>query len=529
MANLIKFNEDARSKMAHGVKILKDAVKVTLGPKGRNVIIEQEFGSPIIVNDGVTIAKSIVLQDKFENLGAAVLIEAASKTNDLVGDGTTTAIILASNIIEEGLKALEKGTNPVTLRNGLNYYLDYILDAIDSVSTLVKSSEDLRQVATISSQSSKIGEFISAAYEEVGPDGLVMVEESQGLDTYLDVVKGYSYDRGYLSLYMVNDKDKMQAVLDNPYVLVTDKKINNMQELLPHLEKTMKSGKSLLIVCDDIEPEILSALVVNKLRGVFNVVVTKAPSFGDRKTKLLEDIAIITGATYVDSNIGMTLLDENIVLGSAQKIVVSKDQTIIVDGAGAKETIISRAEQIKTDIMNTSSEYDREKLKERLAKILGGVALIKVGATTEVELKELKLRVEDALNATKAAMKDGIIEGGGKVFYEISNKLKEIKREASYGIACDILSVVLKKPFEQIVENAGGNYQQVIKEVNENYWYDASTGKLVRLKSAGIIDPTSVAKSAITSAISIASVFLTTECAIVKIEEEKPFKEEDVL
>lgn len=529
MANIVKFNDDAKQKMARGIKILKDAVKVTLGPKGRNVIIEQDFGAPLIVNDGVTIAKSIVLSDKFENLGASVLIEAASKTNDLVGDGTTTAIILASNLIEEGLKVLQKGVNPVTLRNGLTFYLDYILEMIDSKSTLVKSSEDLRQVATISSQSRKIGEFISAAYEEVGPNGLVMVEEAQSLETYLDVVKGYSYDRGYLSLYMVNDKEKMQAVLDNPYVLITDKKINNMQELLPHLEKTMKNGKSLLIVCDDMEPEVLSAIVVNKLRGVFNVVVTKAPSFGDRKTKLLEDISIITGATFVDSTIGMNLSDENIVLGSAQKIVVSKDQTIIVDGSGEKDAIIGRAEQIKNDLVNTTSEYDREKLRERLAKILGGVALIKVGATTEVELKELKLRVEDALNATKAAMKDGIVEGGGKVFFEISNKLRDVKRDPEYGVACDILSVVLKKPFEQIVLNAGENYQQVLKEVNENYWFDASTSKLVRLKQAGIIDPTSVLKSSITSAISIASVFLTTECAIVKEEENKPFKEDELI
>lgn len=529
MANIIRFNDDAKLRMAKGIKILKDAVKVTLGPKGRNVIIEQEFGAPIIVNDGVTIAKSIVLQDKFENLGASVLIEAASKTNDLVGDGTTTAIILASNLIEEGLNALSKGVNPVTLRNGLNYYLGHILEMIDSVSTLVKSSEDIKQVATISSQSTQIGQFISAAYEEVGPDGLVLVEESKGMDTYLDVVKGYSFDRGYLSLYMVNDKEKMQATLDNPYVLVTDKKIVNMQELLPHLEATMKNGKSLLIICDDMEPEVLSALVVNKLRGVFNVVVTKAPSFGDRKTKLLEDISVITGATFVDSQLGMNLLDENIILGSAQKIVVSKDQTIIVDGAGEKEAILKRAEQIKSDIMNTTSEYDVEKLQERLAKILGGVALIKVGANTEVELKELKLRVEDALNASKAAMKDGIIEGGGKVFFEISNKLRELKREPQYGIACDILSVVLKKPFEQIVENAGANYQQIVKEVNENYWFDASTSKLVRLKSAGIIDPTSVAKCAITSAISIASVFLTTECAIVKVNEETKLGEEDIL
>lgn len=528
MANIVKFNNEAKTKMAKGINILKEAVQVTLGPKGRNVIIEQEFGAPIIVNDGVTIAKSIVLSDKFENLGASVVIEAASKTNDLVGDGTTTAIILASSLIEEGLDVLSKDFNPVTLRNGLNYFLDFILKEIDKRSTLVKSSADLKQVATISSQSKKIGEFISAAYDEVGPDGLVMVEESQSLDTYLDVVKGYSFDRGYLSLYMANDKEKMQAVLDNPYVLITDKKINNMQELLPHLEKTMKNGKSLLIVCDDMEPEVLSAIVVNKLRGVFNVVVTKAPSFGDRKTKLLEDLSIITGATYVDSSIGMNLLDENIVLGSASKIIVSKDQTIVIDGSGDKEQIIQRAEQIRTDFMNSSSEYDKERLRERLAKIIGGIALIKVGATTEVELKELKLRVEDALNATKAAMLDGIIEGGGKVFYEISKQLLTIDVNEEYIPARDILVKVLQKPFIQIVKNAGLDYKTLVDNLKDDMWFDAATSKIVNLKDAGIIDPTSVAKSAITSAISIASVFLTTECAIVK-EEEKPLKEEDLI
>lgn len=528
MANIVKFNNDARNKMAEGIRILKDAVKVTLGPKGRNVIIEQDFGAPLIVNDGVTIAKSIVLQDKFMNLGSAVLIEAATKTNDEVGDGTTTAIILASNLIEEGLKILDNGVNPVVVRNALNYYLGHILDMIDSVSTTISSSEDLKDVATISSQSKEIGEFISAAYEEVGPDGLVMVEESQSLNTYLDIVKGYSYDRGYLSPYMVNDKEKMQAVLDKPYVLITDKKISNMQELLPHLEVAMKNGRALFIVCDDIEAEVLSALIVNKLRGVFNVVVTKAPSFGDRRAKLLEDIAIITGSTYVDSSVGMNLTDEGVVLGSANKIVVSKDNTIIVDGAGSKESILAQADAIRSELHNTSSEYDREKLSERLAKILGGVALIKVGASTELELKELKLRVEDALNATNAAMKSGIIEGGGKVFYEISEKLKDIKREPNYALVCDMLEQVLKCPFKQIVENAGGDYNQVVKEVNHNYWYNAATGKLVRLKQAGIIDPTSVAKCAITSAISIAGVFLTTECAIVK-EENKTVSEDDLL
>lgn len=529
MANIVKFNDSAKELMAKGIETLYNAVRVTLGPKGRNVIIEQDFGAPLIVNDGVTIAKSIVLGDKFENLGAAVLIEAASKTNDQVGDGTTTAIILAYNLIKYGLEAIKKGTNPVVLRNGLNYYLGHILEQIDRVSTPVQSSEDLKKVATLSSQNREIGEYIAAAYEEVGRDGLVMVEESQGLNTYLDVVKGYSYDRGYLSLYMVNDKEKMEASLDNPLILVTDKKIVNMQELLPHLEKSMKNGRPLFIVCDDMEQEVLSALIVNKLRGVFNVVVTKAPSFGDRKAKLFEDIAVITGATFVDSTIGMNLTDTNIVLGTAVKVVVTKDQTIIIDGGGDKDTILARADAIRNEMAITTSEYDKQKLSERLAKILGGIALIKVGASTEIELKELKLRVEDALNATKAAMKDGIIEGGGKVFYEISEMLRTIKRDPSYGVVCDILIEVLKKPFQQIVTNAGLDFAQVVKEVNNAYWFDASTSKLVRLKQAGIIDPTSVEKSAITSAISIASIFLTTECAIVKENENKNISEDDLV
>ncbi len=528
MANIVKFNKEARLLMAKGIKTLKDAVKVTLGPKGRNVIIEQDFGAPLIVNDGVTIAKSIKLKNKFENLGAQVLIEAATKTNDEVGDGTTTAIILASGIIEEGMGLLDKGLNPVVLRNGLNYYLGHILQMIDEVSTEIKSIEDIKQVATLSSQNIQIGEFIASAYEEVGSDGLVMVEESQSLNTYLDVVKGYSYDKGYLSPYMANDKEKMEAVLENPYVLITDKKIINMQELLPFLEKSMKNGKPLFIVCDDMEPEVLSAILVNKMRGVFNVVVTKAPSFGDRKAKLLEDLAVITGATFVDASIGMSLADEGIVLGSANKIVVSSNETIIVDGAGDKNEILTRAENIRKEIQNCKSEYDAEKLNERLSKILSGVALIKVGASTELELKELKLRVEDALNATKAAFKSGIVEGGGKVFYEISDKLKGVNRIPNYAVIADMLSNVLKKPFEQIVENAGGDYSQIIKEVNSTYWYDASTNKLVRLKSSGIIDPTSVEKCAITTAISIAGVFLTTECAIVQ-EEDASLREDDII
>lgn len=529
MSKEVKFSVEARNLMAKGIETLNNAVKVTLGPKGRNVIIEQDFGSPLIVNDGVTIAKSIVLENKFENLGASILIEAATKTNDIVGDGTTSAILLSSNLILEGIKAIDKGANPVTLRNGFNYYLNHILEMINNVSSPVESEEDILKIATLSSANKEIGSIITEAYSKVGKEGLITIEESQGLETYLEVVKGYSYDRGYLSPYMATDQEKMISVLDKPLILVTDKKINTMQEIMPFLEQSVKTTRPLLIICDDMSSEVLGAILVNKLRGVFNVVVTKAPSFGERKMRLLEDIAVITNATFIKEALTEELnLQPLDILGSAGTIKVSKDQTVIINGSGLDEAILSRVQLIKNELQNTTNQYDRDKLQERIAKIMGGIAVIKVGAPTEVELKEKKLRLEDALNATKCAMISGVIEGGGKVLYEISDQITTVKRYPEFNTALDILNKVLKEPFRQIVRNSGEDVDKIEKRINNTLWYDAATSNIVNLKPAGIIDPTSVTSSVITTAISISSVFLTTECAIVNTEKPK-LNEEDLV
>ena len=530
MSNKLLFSSSAREKMTIGAKTLANAVKVTLGPKGRNVVIEQDFGSPLIVNDGVTIAKSITLEDKYENLGASILIEAATKTNDLVGDGTTTAILLTATLIEEGMKKLQSGANPVTLRNGLNFYLSHINQMIDEVSTPVKSSDDLEQIATISSGSKEIGKLIREAYQNVGQDGIITIEESQGLEDYLDVVKGYSFDRGFLSSYMANNETKNEAILDKPFVLVTDKKIISMQELLVYLEEAIKRSKPLFIICDDIEQEVLGALVVNKLRGVFNAVVVKAPSFGERKLKQLKDIATITGAQMVDSSIGMELSNNDTSnLGIAEKIIVSKDQTIIISNSELTDNINLYAKSLQEELLNTTSEYDKEKLEERIAKILGGIAQIKIGAETEIVLKEKKLRIEDALNATKAAMKSGIIEGGGKVLYKLSNALKNIENAEPYQQAREILEIALQKPFIQICENAGVDYKDILQRVSGDLWYDALNNNMVDMKQVGIIDPASVEKSAIMSAVSISGIFLTTECAIINEDKKTTVNEENLL
>lgn len=508
---------DARSKIASGIKKLADSVKVTLGPKGRNVIIEQDFGAPLIINDGVTIAKNIVLSDKFENLGASLLIEAASKTNDLAGDGTTTAIILASCAILKGLDYIDEGVNPVDIKEGFDYYLKVILDKIYSLSKSIDNLTDLADVASLSSGSSEIGKIISDAYKEVGVNGEVSVEESRGLETTLEIVKGYSYDRGYASSYMASNEEKKIAELENPLVLVTDKKINSMKEILPFLENAMQTGKPLLIVCDDIEQEVLSAIVMNKLRGVFNVVVTKAPSFGDRKIQLLTDIALITNATFISTSRGDELSNSTTLdLGEAKKIIVSSNKTIIIDGKCEVEKLTSYVEGLKNAFELETSTYEKDKYKERIAKLCGGVALIKVGAPTEVELKDKKLRIEDALCATKAALVSGTIEGGGKVFYEISNTLKA---DLLYPISRDILISILKEPFYQIVKNAGCDVNDIEGKVGENLWFDAKSKLICSLRENGIIDPTSVEVSAITNALSIAGIVLTTECAIVKKDE----------
>ncbi|HON63585.1 MAG TPA: chaperonin GroEL [Bacilli bacterium] len=518
MSKQLKFSKDARYEMAKGIECLYNATRITLGPKGRNVIIEQEFGSPQIVNDGVTIAKAISLPDRFMNMGSSVVIEAASKTNDVVGDGTTTAILLASNLILEGLKYIDKGVNPVMLQKGLQNLLPKIIEEIDKVSTPIESFDDLANIASISSGSAEIGKLIKEAYQEVGTDGVITVEESQSINTYLDVVKGYAYDRGYLSPYMANQAEKQIAVLEKPLILIIDKKINTMNEIMPVLEETVKSARPLLIICDDMEQEVLGALIVNKLRGVFQVVVTKAPGFGDRKTQLLTDLAVVTGATYLDSNLISSEPISPKVLGSAAKVIVTKDQTTIVDGSGDSDNIIKHTEKLKAELAETKSEYEKEKLSERIAKILSGIAVIKVGAPTETELKDKKLRLEDALNSTKAASSSGIIEGGGKVFYQISKKLSSFVTNDDFKPAADILKAALQAPFRQIVENAGANFEEVLQKVSDKVWFDASTGNFVSLIEKGIIDPTSVAKSALINAVSVASTFLTTECAIVNVD-----------
>lgn len=530
MSNKLLFSQSARDKMASGVKSLANAVKVTLGPKGRNVIIEQDFGAPLIINDGVTIAKSIVLEDKFENLGASILIEAASKTNDLVGDGTTTAILLTSKMIEGGMKKLSLGKSSVVLRNGLNYYLPIINQMIDEVAVQVDSYDDLEKIATISSGIKEVGLLIKEAYQSVGKDGIITIEESQGLEDYLDVVKGYSLEKGYLSSYMVNNQEKNEAVLERPFVLVTDKKIISMQELVPYLEEAIKNSKPLFILCDDIEQEVLGALVVNKLRGVFNVVVVKAPSFGERKINQLKDVCMLTGSTFVDSSVGMVLSNNNVdVMGVAEKIIVNKDQTLIIANNSLTNEINEYAKCLQNELQYLTSTYDIDKTNERIAKILGGIAQIKVGAETEVVLKEKKLRIDDALNATRAAMKFGVIEGGGKVLYNISQALENYEGPKEYDDSKEILVNALRSPFIQICENAGVDYQKILENIKDNLWYDAQSDSIVNMKESGIIDPASVEKSAIMSAVSISGIFLTTECAIINKTEKETVSEENLL
>ena len=527
MANELIFGVDARKEIAKGIKILADSVKVTLGPRGKNVIIEQEFGSPLIINDGVTIAKNIVLENQYQNLGASLIIEAASKTNDIAGDGTTTAVILSSSCILNGLKFLDNGVNPVEIKEGFDYYLPIIIDKIKARSEAIKSFDDLEEVAALSSGSNMIGKLISDAYRAVGADGEVTVEESHRLETYLDVVKGYSYDRGFASSYMANNEEKQIAELINPDILVTDKKLTSMKEIMPFLENAMKSGNPLLIICDDIEQEVLSAIVMNKLRGVFNVVVTKAPSFGDRKIQLLKDIALITGATFVSTTKGDDLSNISLEgLGKCAKAIINQNKTVIIDGAQEKDVVLSYAEGLKVLLENETITYEKEKYRERIAKILGGVALIKVGAPTEVELHDKKLRIEDALCATKAAFVSGTIEGGGKVLYEISEELKSYN---DFVAARDIIIESFKAPFNQILENAGVTKEDIINDINSNYWFDAKTKKIVNLRENGIIDPTNVAISGVTNALSIAGIVLTTECAIISKKEKKVVNEENLI
>ncbi len=519
MSNELLFSNDARNKIAEGIKIINDAVSITLGPKGRNVIIEQSFGAPLIINDGVTIAKSISLKDKFQNLGASLIIEAATKTNDAAGDGTTTAVILSSNLILEGLKYLDKGINPVIIREGLEHYQKIIIKEIEKRSVAIKNNEDINQVATLSSSSKEIGSLIAKAYLEGGNNSEVRVDESRGLETTLELVKGYSYDRGFASSYMATSNEKNISELENPDILVTDKKINSMKEILPFLENAVNTGNPLLIVCDDIEQEVLNSIVLNKLRGTFNVVVTKAPSFGDRKIELLKDIALISGANFISTTKGDELASSDVsYLGKMKKVIVDANKTILLEGNVNNDELNDYIESLKKRLMMEESSYEKDKLKERIAKLSGGIAVIKVGAPTEVELKEKKLRIEDALCATKAAMISGTIEGAGKVLYEISDILKE---EAEYEAAYHILNKVLKMPFEKIVTNSGLKMEDVLPNINHKLWLDARTKTYVNLRKKGIIDPASVEIAAIINAISVAALVLTTECAITNSSEER--------
>ena len=523
MAKDIKFSSDARSAMVRGVDVLADTVKVTLGPKGRNVVLEKSFGSPLITNDGVTIAKEIELEDHFENMGAKLVSEVASKTNDIAGDGTTTATVLTQAIVREGIKNVTAGANPIGIRRGIETAVATAVEALKNNAIPVSSKEAIAQVAAVSSRSEKVGEYISEAMEKVGKDGVITIEESRGMETELEVVEGMQFDRGYLSQYMVTDNEKMVADLENPYILITDKKISNIQEILPLLESILQSNRPLLIIADDVDGEALPTLVLNKIRGTFNVVAVKAPGFGDRRKAMLEDIAILTGGTVITDDLGLELKDATIeALGQAAKVSVDKDSTVIVEGSGNPEAIANRVAVIKSQIETTTSEFDREKLQERLAKLSGGVAVIKVGAATETEMKEKKLRMEDALAATKAAVEEGIVAGGGTALVHAMDKVKaacaELAGDEKTG--ADIVIKALEAPLRQIVANAGLEGSVIVnkvKEMNDSMGFNALTEEYVEMVEAGILDPAKVTRSALQNATSVASTFLTTEAVVAEL------------
>lgn len=518
MAKDIKFSSDARSAMVRGVDILADTVKVTLGPKGRNVVLEKSFGSPLITNDGVTIAKEIELEDHFENMGAKLVSEVASKTNDIAGDGTTTATVLTQAIVREGIKNVTAGANPIGIRRGIEAAVAAAVEALKNNAIPVANKEAIAQVAAVSSRSEKVGEYISEAMEKVGKDGVITIEESRGMETELEVVEGMQFDRGYLSQYMVTDNEKMVADLENPYILITDKKISNIQEILPLLESILQSSRPLLIIADDVDGEALPTLVLNKIRGTFNVVAVKAPGFGDRRKAMLEDIAILTGGTVITEDLGLELKDATIeALGQAAKVSVDKDSTVIVEGAGNPEAIANRVAVIKSQIETTTSEFDREKLQERLAKLSGGVAVIKVGAATETELKEMKLRIEDALNATRAAVEEGIVAGGGTALVNVISAVAALELEGDEATGRNIVLRALEEPVRQIAYNAGYEGSIVIdrlKNAEAGTGFNAATGEWVNMIEAGIIDPVKVSRSALQNAASVASLILTTEAVV---------------
>lgn len=527
MAKDIKFSADARSAMVRGVDILADTVKVTLGPKGRNVVLEKAFGSPLITNDGVTIAKEIELEDHFENMGAKLVSEVASKTNDIAGDGTTTATVLTQAIVREGLKNVTAGANPIGIRRGIETAVSAAVEELKEIAQPVSGKEAIAQVAAVSSRSEKVGEYISEAMELVGNDGVITIEESRGMETELEVVEGMQFDRGYLSQYMVTDNEKMVSELENPYILITDKKISNIQEILPLLEEVLKTNRPLLIIADDVDGEALPTLVLNKIRGTFNVVAVKAPGFGDRRKAMLEDIAILTGGTVVTEDLGLDLKDATMqVLGQSAKVTVDKDSTVIVEGAGDSSAIANRVAIIKSQMEATTSDFDREKLQERLAKLAGGVAVIKVGAATETELKEMKLRIEDALNATRAAVEEGIVSGGGTALVNVIEKVAALKLNGDEETGRNIVLRALEEPVRQIAYNAGYEGSVIIERLKQSEigtGFNAANGEWVDMVTTGIIDPVKVTRSALQNAASVASLILTTEAVVAnKPEPEAP-------
>ncbi|EPR28743.1 chaperonin GroEL [Geobacillus zalihae] len=524
MAKQIKFSEEARRAMLRGVDKLADAVKVTLGPKGRNVVLEKKFGSPLITNDGVTIAKEIELEDPFENMGAKLVAEVASKTNDIAGDGTTTATVLAQAMIREGLKNVAAGANPMGIRRGIEKAVAVAVEELKAISKPIKGKESIAQVAAISAADEEVGQLIAEAMERVGNDGVITLEESKGFTTELDVVEGMQFDRGYVSPYMITDTEKMEAVLENPYILITDKKVSSIQELLPVLEQVVQQGRPLLIIAEDVEGEALATLVVNKLRGTFNAVAVKAPGFGDRRKAMLEDIAILTGGEVISEELGRELKSTTIAsLGRASKVVVTKETTTIVEGAGDSDRIKARINQIRAQLEETTSEFDREKLQERLAKLAGGVAVIKVGAATETELKERKLRIEDALNSTRAAVEEGIVAGGGTALMNVYSKVAAIEAEGDEATGVKIVLRAIEEPVRQIAQNAGLEGSIIVERLkNEKpgIGFNAATGEWVDMIEAGIVDPTKVTRSALQNAASVAAMVLTTEAVVADKPEE---------
>ena len=528
MAKEIKYGAEARAALEAGVNKLADTVRVTLGPKGRNVVLDKSYGAPLITNDGVTIAKEIELEDAFENMGAQLVKEVATKTNDVAGDGTTTATVLTQAMVQEGMKNLEAGANPIVLRRGMKKATDKAVEALKDMSQKVKGKEQIAKVAAISAGDEEVGNLVADAMEKVTNDGVITIEESKTMQTELDLVEGMQFDRGYLSAYMCTDMDKMEAVLDDPYILITDKKISNIQDILPLLEKIVQAGARLLIIAEDVEGEALTTLIVNKLRGTFNVVAVKAPGYGDRRKAMLEDIAILTGGQVISSDLGLELKDTTIdMLGRAKSVKVQKENTVIVDGAGDKDAIAGRVSQIRGQIDETTSEFDKEKLQERLAKMAGGVAVIRVGAATETEMKEAKLRMEDALNATRAAVEEGIIAGGGSAYIHASKKVAELvdTLEGDEKTGAKVILKALEAPLYYIAANAGLEGAVIINKVKESApgtGFNAATEEYVDMVDNGILDPVKVTRSALQNATSVASTLLTTESAVATIKEDTP-------